>query len=201
MILSGVGNVFQQLPGLMLMKCPPPQPMYSFPSPFLSISTPVFGAEGKCGGEANYISMLEQSEWNPPLMEAVGTWCFPEQEWSDRSRKSQILLSSLSAVIPLWFLAFSYGKIATLPYSVLDSPVLSDGSCYGFTTSVTSCQFSTLVLFRYVSVYGFQVNSVEMASWEGPRLDSFARAPWWPSSNIGSLWKQGIEQKTENRTS
>lgn len=86
-------------------------------------------------------------------------------------------LSSLSAVIPLWFLAFSYGKIATLPYSVLDSPVLSDGSCYGFTTSVASCQFSTLVLFRYVSVYGFQVNSVGMASWEGPRLDSFARAP------------------------
>lgn len=86
-------------------------------------------------------------------------------------------LSSLSAVIPLWFLAFSYGKIATSLYSLLDSPLLSDGSCYGFTTSVTSCQFSTLVLFRYVSVYGFQVSSVGMASWEGPRLDSFARAP------------------------
>lgn len=68
-----LGNLFHQLPGFMLMQWRL-WPMCGFPSPSLSIPTPMFGGKGKC------TYALQQAAWSPPLMEAVGTHSFPKQE-------------------------------------------------------------------------------------------------------------------------
>lgn len=95
------------------------------------------------------------------------------------------------------FVALSYGKIDTSLYGLSGSTLLPRGSCCGLTSSVVSFQFFALVLSMCVSMCVVQKKYFRSSSscWGAPRLDLFAKAPYWPSSNIDSLWKQSRGQK------
>ena len=142
-------------------------PMRGFPSPSLSIPTPMFGSKGKCISLYTATGSMELSSNG--------------SSWHYLFCKARVIRHIQEEPNPSFFFMFNGGipsccfllsLTERLPhYSLLGSPLLSCGSCCGLISSRHKTDRTQLVLFMYVSMCRVQINSAGMAPHPGKVLD------------------------------